>query len=266
MNPGKRAFLLQFPLLLASLIGLPQAGAQPQSQTVSLIMGEALDEAGRSKPLRAWQRKLFDYLEGELNVSFDLKRYPWPRAERHAINGDGLIFGLPKSAERERTLRFSEPTVSNTLWLVTRSDQTFAFNSMADLRGKKIGAVRGYGYGDEFERARSAGLFRVEDDLPSRAMRLQRLLLKRVDAVLLYQPNWQTAAEFEAELRAQAAPLANDLRLPPDITLSVLPRAVQMETPLYFAIARGRDDALIDRINQALLKQQKQASLRNRRS
>jgi polar amino acid transport system substrate-binding protein len=266
MNSGKRAFLLNSPLLLAPLFGLSPARAQTPARTVSLIMGEALDEAGRSKPLRPWQRKLFDHLETELNVIFDVKRYPWPRAELKALNGDGLIFGLPKNPERERPLRFSDPTSSNTLWLVTRSDATFGFASLADLRGKKIGAVRGYGYGEEFERAREAGVFRVEDDLPSRVTRLQRLLLKRVDAVLLYQPSWQTAADFEAELRAQAAPLTQDLRLQPGVTLSVLPRPVQMETPQYFAIARGRDEALIERINQALLRQQKQASLRSPRS
>ncbi|HEY1150820.1 MAG TPA: transporter substrate-binding domain-containing protein [Pseudoduganella sp.] len=267
MNPGKRAFLLNASLLLAPLLGLHAARAQTAAPTVSLIMGEALDEAGRSKPLRPLQRKLFDYLENELNVNFDVKRYPWPRAERKAVDGDGLIFGLPKTPERERSLHFSDPTHTNTLWLVTRSDAAFRFESIQDLHGKKIGAVRGYGYGDEFERARAAGIIRFEDDLPSRVTRLQRLLLKRVDVVLFYQPSWQTAAEFEAELRAQAAPLAADLRLPPGVTISVLPKPVQTDTPQYFAVARGaRDEILIDRINQALLKQQKQASLRNRRS
>lgn len=265
MIPGKRAFLLNSTLLLAPLLGLAPASAQPP-QTVSLIMGEALVETGRPKPLRAWQRKLLDYLEAELKVTFDVRQYPWPRAERHALNGDGLIFGLPKNPLRESALRYSDPTVSNTLWLVTRSDATFSFDKLSDLRDKKVGAIRGYGYGEEFERARVAGQLRLEDDLPSRVTRLQRLLLKRVDAVLLYQPSWQTAADFEAELRAQAAPLAADLRLPPGITLSVLPKPVQVETSQFFAIARGRDEALIDRINQALLKQQKQASLRPRRS
>lgn len=272
MNPAKRAFLLQSLLLIAPLAGVRAAFAQQQQQQtvapqpVPLIMGEAFDEAGRPKPMRPWQRALLDYLEKELNLRFEVRSYPWPRAERNARNGDGLIFGLPKNGERERALRYSEAAVSSTLWLVTRSDATFPFEKLADLHGKTIGAVRGYGYGDEFERARAERLFKVEDDLPSRATRLQRLLLKRVDAVLLYQTGWQSAADMEAELRAFVAPLVKDMPLPPGVTVSVLPVPVQVDAQQFFAIARNRDAGLIDRINAALLKQQKQASLRQRRS
>lgn len=58
---------------------------------------------------------------------------------------------------------------------------------------------------------------------------LRRLLLKRVGAVLLFQPNWQNAAEVEAELRAFAASLARELHLRSGLTLSVLPRPVRAE-------------------------------------
>ena len=126
--------------------------------------------------------------------------------------------------------------------------------------------MRGYGYGEEFEQSRNK-LFRVEDDIPSRATRLQRLLLKRVDAVLLYQPSWQNAAEVESELRALAAPLVRDLSLPQGLTVSVLPHPVQVENQQFFAISKGKDDGLIDRINAALARQQKPASLaRDRRA
>ncbi|WP_342116731.1 substrate-binding periplasmic protein [Pseudoduganella sp. OTU4001] len=256
-SPARRRLLRTSTMLFASALGLP-AKADPQA--VTLIVGEALDENGKLKPLRAWQQKLFEYLEQELEVKFEVRMYPWARAERNARGGAGLIFGLPKSAERLRDLRYSDPAMRNTLWLVTRSDATFPFESLADLKGKTIGAVRGYGYGDEFEQARNK-LFRVEDDIPSRATRLQRLLLKRVDAVLLYQPSWQNAAEVEADLRSFAAPLARELSLPYGITLSVLPHPVQVENQQFFAVAKGKDDGLIDRINAALAKQQKPASL-----
>lgn len=243
--------------LLASVLALP-ALAEPQ--TVTLIVGEALDEHGKVKPLRAWQHKLFDYLQQELDVKFEIRMYPWARAERNARGGAGLVFGLPKTSERLRAMRYSEPAMRNTLWLMTRSDATFPFASLADLTGKTIGAARGYSYGEQFEQARNK-LFRVEDEIPSRATRLQRLLLKRVDAVLLYQPSWQNAAEVEAELRAYVAPLARDLALPYGVTLSVLPQPVQIENQQFFAIAKDKDDGLIDRINAALARQQRPASL-----
>lgn len=257
ISTTRRRLLRTFSLLLASALGVP---VQAEPRPVTLIVGEALDPNGKVKPLRPWQQQLFEYLEAELGVKFRLRMYPWARAERNARNGAGLVFGLPKNPDRLRDLHYSEPVASNTLWIVTRSDATFSFESLADLKGKTIGAVHGYGYGEEFEQSRNK-LFRVEDDIPSRATRLRRLLLKRVDAVLLYQPSWQNAAEVEAELRAFAAPLVRELQLPPGLTLSVLPRPVQAENQQFFAISKGKDDGLIDRINAALARQQKRASL-----
>ncbi|KQV53987.1 MULTISPECIES: ABC transporter substrate-binding protein [unclassified Duganella] len=257
ISHARRRLLRTAPLLLASALGLP---AKAEPQPVTLIVGESLDESGKVKPLRPWQRELFEYLEAELGVKFQVRLYPWARAERNARNGAGLVFGLPKNPERLRELRYSEAAVSNTLWIVTRSDATFPFASLADLKGKSVGAVRGYGYGAEFEQSRNK-LFRVEEDIPSRATRLQRLFLKRVDAVLLYQPGWQNAAEVEAELRTFAAPLARELSLPQGLTLSVLPHPLQVGNQQFFAMSKGKDEGLIDRINAALARQQKPASL-----
>jgi len=257
MMSESRRRLLRLSLLVLACPPLQSGAATP---TVSLIVGETLDRHGRVKPLREWQVELFAYLEQELGIRFDIRMYPWPRAERNARNGNALVFGLPKNPDRLRALRYSDAAVRNTLWVVTRSDAAFRFDSIADLKGKTIGAVRGYGYGDEFEQARNK-VFKVEDDIPSRQNRLQRLLLKRVDAVLLYQPSWQNAAEVESELRALAAPLARELALPEDVTLSVLPRPMQVENQQFFAISRARDNGLIDRINAALARQQKPAML-----
>lgn len=262
-SPGdlakKRAFLLGCALLCAT--ALAPARAQTAPRTIPLLLGDALDAKGKQKPMLAWRRKLFDQLERELGVTFDIKIYPWPRAERNAREGAGLIFGLPKTPERERALRYSDAAASNTLWLVTRSDATFPFRTMDDLRGKTVGAVRGYSYGDEFERHRNR-LFRVDEDIASRASRLQRLLLKRVDAVLLYQPSWETAPEIEANIRGFIAPYARELGIPPAVSLSVLPHPVQVENGQHFAIAPGQDDGLIERINAALARLRKTVATR----
>lgn len=267
-NLSKRTFLLSGPLLASAMLAnkaLAQTATrpqqpqpQPQPQSLTLLLGDTLDLSGKQQPLKPWRRKLFDYLEQELNISFDIKSYPWPRAERHARDGAGLIFGLPKNADRLRDLRFSDPASSNTLWLVTRSDATFPFRTVDDLRGKTIGAVRGYSYGDDFERGRNK-LFRVDDDIASRATRLHRLLLKRVDALLLYQPSSESPADIEASLEAFIRPHLKDLALPPGVHLSVLPKPLQVENGMHFAIARSHDDGLIDRINAALARQRKLA-------
>lgn len=248
--------------LAAGMLALgPALAHTAPPQPVTLLLGDALDAQGRQKPIKPWRRKLFGYLEQELNITFHIKSYPWPRAERNARAGAGLILGLPKTSERLRDLHYSDMVGSNTLWLVTRSDATFPFTSLDDLQGKTVGAVRGYTYGDEFERRRNK-LFRVDDDIASRAARLQRLLLKRVDAVLLVQPGGESAQDIEMELRAFIAPYLKEINLAPDISLSVLPQPVLADNGEHFAIAHGQDNGLIDRINAALARQRRRTAQR----
>ena len=239
------------PLLLAALLccGPP---AHSAAKTVPLLVGDQLDEQGKPRPLNGPRRKLLDALERELGVTFDVRMYPWARAERYALDNGELIFGLPKTAERLRTLRYSDVAVHRNLWLVTRSDATFKFNTLQDLRGKTIGVARGYSYGEDFERARSEQLFRVDEDISSRSTRLTRLMLKRVDAILLFHPSKQTPKEIEAGLAAFMAPRLQAIGAAANAGYSVLPKPVAVDSGQFFAIVRARDDGIIARINAAL--------------
>ncbi len=237
----------------------PPASAEPR--TIPLLMGESLDDSGKQKPLNERHRRLLDYFERDLNIQFEIRRYPWIRAERNAIEGGGLIFGLSKTPERLRHFHFSDIAAANNLWLVTRSDTKFAFNSMNDLRGKTLGAVRGYSYGEPFESARNI-IFRVEDDLASRELRLKRLMLGRVDAILIYQPHTEGPVEIESNINAFMASHLGGLKVPAGVTFSVLPKPMQMDNQIYFAIAKQKDDGLIDKINAALARQRRSAHLK----
>lgn len=249
VSSARRLLLRSCPVLAAGLAGLP-IRASPAAP-LPLIIGQALDEHGKQRPLPARQTKLFALLEQELGLRFELRRYPWPRVERSARGGEGLVFGLPKNATWQAELHYSNPALSNSLWLATRNDATFPFSRLADLRGKIVGAVRGYSYGEAFERARGT-LFQVADDPSSRALRVRRLLLQRVDAVLFFQPSGRSAADLEAQLVAIALPLARELGLPANVRPAVLPTPVQLENHQYFAIARDKDGGLIERINAIL--------------
>jgi len=249
------------PLLAAAMLAycLSSVPALAAPEKVTLLIGDALDEHGKPKPMAAWQRKLFDDLERELNIVFDIHMYPWARAEHNAIAGEGLVFGLPKTADRLRVLRYSDTAAINNLWLVTRSDATFTFNGIDDLRGKHVGAVRGFSYGEEFERARDKQLFRVDDEISSRAARLTRLMLRRVDVVLLFQANAQGVEEVEAGINAFMQEPLKAIKVPPDVSFRVLPKPLVADTGVYFAIARDKDDGIIARLNAALARLRKPA-------
>jgi ABC-type amino acid transport substrate-binding protein len=239
--------------LLAALFSCalaPRAIAGPP--TIPLIIGDTLDEQGKPKPLSPFKRKLLDAVERELGIVFELRMYPWARAERYAVEGTGLIFGLPKNADRLHALRYSEVAAYNKLWIVTRSDATFRFSTIEDLRGKSIGVVRGYNYGAEVEQARANKLFRTDEDIASRGTRLTRLMLKRVDAVLLYQPSQQTARDVETEVNTFMVSRLRAIGAAANASYSVLPKPLSIDDGVFFAIARNKDDGIIDRINAAL--------------
>lgn len=240
-------------MLLSLLLcgGAVRHAVAAEPRPIPLLIGDTLDEQGKPRPLSAVKRKLLDALERELGVVFELRMYPWARAERNALNGAGLVFGLPKNADRLRVLRYSDVALHNNVWLVTRSDATFPFHTLDDLRGKTVGTVRGYSYGDDFDRARGK-LFRTEDDIPSRGTRLTRLMLRRVDVVLLLQPSTQSAKEVEAEVRDFMAARLQSIGAAANAGYSVLPKPMTADSGMFFAIARDRDDGIINRINTAL--------------
>lgn len=256
--PPLRVCLTGF-LLAVFLCGAPAPRAAAGPQTVTLIIGDTLDEQGKPKPLNPFKRKLLDAIEREMGIVFELRMYPWARAERYALDGAGLIFGLPKNADRLHALRYSNVAAYNKLWIVTRSDATFPFNGIDDLRDKSIGLVRGYNYGAEVEQARNRKLFRTDEDIASRGTRLTRLMLKRVDAVLLYQPSQQTARDVEVEVNTFMAPRLRAIGAAANASFSVLPKPLSVDDGVFFAIARNKDDGIIDRINAALARIQQRA-------
>ncbi|WP_188567019.1 substrate-binding periplasmic protein [Undibacterium terreum] len=226
---------------------------------VVLLIGEALDEKGSPRALAPARRALLSYLEQALNVKFEIRMYPWARVESNAANGEGIVLGLSKNVDRLARFHFSEAAYANNLWLVTRSDSRFSFNSIQDLKGKSIGAVRGFSYGPEFDLAKNK-VFHVEEDISSRSSRLKKLLSKRMDALLVYQLSTDSAEEVEAGINAFMANEVKDMALPAKVSFSVLPKPLQVDF-IYFCIAKNKDDGLIARINAALANGRKTGDL-----
>ncbi|GGC81641.1 hypothetical protein GCM10011396_31100 [Undibacterium terreum] len=224
-----------------------------------MLIGEALDEKGSPRALAPARRALLSYLEQALNVKFEIRMYPWARVESNAANGEGIVLGLSKNVDRLARFHFSEAAYANNLWLVTRSDSRFSFNSIQDLKGKSIGAVRGFSYGPEFDLAKNK-VFHVEEDISSRSSRLKKLLSKRMDALLVYQLSTDSAEEVEAGINAFMANEVKDMALPAKVSFSVLPKPLQVDF-IYFCIAKNKDDGLIARINAALANGRKTGDL-----
>ncbi|MBU3917199.1 transporter substrate-binding domain-containing protein [bacterium] len=114
------------------------------------------------------------------DIPLELKFLPFQRALTTAQAGtiDGL-FNFYKNPERLEHFDYSYPVINNPLVLFVMKDSTLTFNGNLDsLSGKKIGVLRGYTYGKDFD---DNSLF-VKDISSSHPSNLKKLALGRIDA------------------------------------------------------------------------------------
>ncbi len=106
---------------------------------------------------------------------------PWARAIKGVKDGKYDI--LPNTwvtEERKGFLMYSDPYAANNIKFVKRKDDPFEFNGLQSLTGKKIGTVRGYGYGTEFLSSTNF----TRDDSNNIMQNVMKLIKKRVDLTL----------------------------------------------------------------------------------
>ncbi len=184
-------------MLALIMFASPGIAWAQERQTIVILMSEELDANGKVLPLASHIRGIFNYLEKQTGLSLEVRRYPWKRALEMAFNGEGIIFGISKTQEREKSLVFSTALYADSVYLVTRCDQTFKYQQVSDLKGKIIGMVRGTSYGSDFDN-QIGKLFKVESDTGSNAGRLRKLYQRRMDAFLMYsiQNSQQLASQL----------------------------------------------------------------------
>lgn len=229
---------------------------------VPLLFGENKNQKGELIPVADHFLKILNSLEKELDVQFQLQTYPWNRAVKLANDDGGLIFGMSLTPEREAIFSFSEPILFQNLWLVTCADREFPFESLADLKGKVIGVVRGSRYGGEFDQQKNR-LFKIDDDIDASSARLKKLLNHRIDALTFASPI-NDAKEVEKLINEIDLHDHKESLKPGEKRFSVLPVPV-LQDGLRFAILRGKDEALLQAINHSLHKlQSKNTNLRSK--
>lgn len=163
--------------------------------------------------------------------------YPWARAIAMLENGEtDALCTIYKSAQRETFADFSQAVVPDIQSLFVRREAEFRFDgSLESLRGRTIGTVEGYSYGETFDEAFKNGTLRSEPvNLIDR--NVEKLLDGRIDMfvegkyVALYTMKKMGVAERVRELE-------------PDVR----------RTQLYLAFSKKRNRvALLTQFNEAL--------------
>jgi ABC-type amino acid transport substrate-binding protein len=247
-RPG---FGLAFAMLVLLL-------TRAQAGTLPLLMSEELDERNHMIPIKPEIVRFVQYIGKASGLELEVRRYPWKRAVSNAAEGEGLIFGISKTAERLRHFKFSDPVFSDSAWLITPCDATFTYNRITDLKGKTIGIVRGTSYGEEFD-TESQTLFKLEYDTNSNPARLKKLAAKRMDAIVVYSTSLDPP-QIESLLAAEAM---SSVPTPGTVSardFCILPHPVSVLS-IHFAIRPDMDHGRIARINKALAEGRKSGEL-----
>jgi polar amino acid transport system substrate-binding protein len=237
-----RRIFLQLPVcLLLSQMRPSQSMAKEQPE-FPILLAEKHNEANQSDLREAFSKKVIEYLGQKAGLHFVLQPYPWKRALFMAEDGDGLIWGISRTPERELVFDFSHPIYTSHVWVVVRKDANFKVDSIADLAGKHVSLFRGSTYGAEFDKARKNNLFTVEEDTDILETRFAKLEKQRTDVMLLgfHRSNPKRVAEYmehfgldPAKLRILEKPLFTD--------------------PLHIAIAKKNAlEFPMDALNQAI--------------
>ncbi|MFZ6843577.1 substrate-binding periplasmic protein [Undibacterium sp. RuTC16W] len=243
-----RFFLLTY--VCVSVFAVCGHAVAMDNKIVPVLMSEELDEKNQIIPLSQDNLRLFSYLEKTSGLQFDLRRFPWLRALENAYRGDGVIFGISKTPERQKLLRFSEPLFAEQVVLISRCDSVFPYSTLADLRGKVIGVARGASYGNEFDQAANQ-IFKVEYDTNSNAARLRKLYTRRMDAIVFFSRS-VAAQRLVAEVNAVAyTTLGADQAA--GKAFCVLPKPIT-SVDIHFAIRADADHGVIAKLNAAILR------------
>jgi polar amino acid transport system substrate-binding protein len=185
---------------------------------------------------------ILKYIDEKLpNHQFTVKLAPWSRAYKSAVDGEGGIVGISRTAEREVLFDYSESLYTDNVVIVVLAGKAFDYKGIADLNGKTIGIGRRGSYGDAFDSAHKAGLFRLEEDSGPDS-RLRKLLAGRMDGGLFNggAAGFQQVLQQDRELYAQRD------------KFEVLPVPLKID-PNYLAFSKNlRQQDLLNEVNKIL--------------
>ena len=117
---------------------------------------------------------------------------PWKRAFVEIDKAQAGVGGLCRNAERLAKYDFSDPIYVENIAVFYRTVQPFDFRTVADLYGKRVGVLRGWSYGDDFDVAKRNGSIATEEVSSDRSNFL-KLTDGRLDAVLAIEESGQAA-------------------------------------------------------------------------
>lgn len=187
-----------------------------------------------------------------VGVEVSIEPLPWKRALAEAKAGRGGLAGAYKTPDRAERLDFSEPIFVETLLAVTLRGGEFPLTGVSALKGRRVGIIRGWSYGNGFDKARVDGLFTaVESD--SDAQSLEKLLARQIDVMIAIREG------ADACIALSPRPGAFTVLMPPlsevasYVALPKSPENRELLARFNAALASMRQDGTWDKIVMGIL-------------
>jgi polar amino acid transport system substrate-binding protein len=119
----------------------------------------------------------------KMNVPVSVKAVPWSKAVADCDAGVAGVGGIYRNAEREKKYDYSDQLFVERLQIFFNKANVLNYGKLDDLKGKHLGVLKGWSYGDEFDKARKSGAFTCED-ADSDAANFAKLDQRHLDAVV----------------------------------------------------------------------------------
>lgn len=141
---------------------VPPAQAEPEKVAISI--GEWPPYVSSELPFLGLMSHIVDAAFELERISPDYEFTDWESAYQDVMSGNGKVsFGWIKDQKREAEVLFSESIAYLTLSFFHHRSKPFSWETYDDLTGLRIGVIKGYSYGDEFELARKKGLLTITE-------------------------------------------------------------------------------------------------------
>lgn len=177
-----------------------------------------------------------------IGQAYTLETLPFKRAIHESAAGDGVVAGILKTDKRMETLDFSEPFYYERIFVYFNQPQSPLITTVDQLDGLVVGKLLGWSYSPEFDRAKENNRFLTKNNRLE--INFSLLAKGRLDAVI------------HSEL--SSAYMLKKLGLKNEVFLGSEPLSLGS---IHFAVKKGTQAALIERINAKLNEVEHQRSI-----
>jgi polar amino acid transport system substrate-binding protein len=118
-----------------------------------------------------------------MNVDVEIQAVPWKRALEGLDRGINAVGGIYKNGDRLKKYDYSEKLFDEVITVYVQAGKGAAFKGIDSLKGKTVGVIRGWSYGDDFDEAVKNKVLTVEP-VAGDSQNFHKLVESRLDGVL----------------------------------------------------------------------------------